>query len=453
MSSRKTSRVRWIAVAAVIAAIMRITSLTAMAEDRVFVRASIEPREDIVVGQRVLYRLDVLGQDGWASLPQLPPIELSGALVYSPRSQSVRLSETIEGESYSGQRYEMWIYPQRAGRIEIPSVVVNASIRTFGVNSEANTKQLQTKSIEFEVGMPRGVTDGTNLVCTTQFNARQSWHPEQLAAQVGDGIERVVTRTIVDVPGMVLTPLRRTELPGIRVYPKQPSIDDSINRGELTGRRTESVTYVFEQPGETELPELVFTWWDIDSKQLREERLPGLTLSVTPNPNTAQAATDVVTTESESRTTVPGILVVVAVVALLCGLCVRHRRSILAKWRQWLASYRASEWSKFRRFVRAASANDPRATLRMLMRWLDYIETGEQPAQLVAFLDRYGDLESRQAAEELVLAAQAPTGIPWDGRRLITEVDRARKRYRSSHRPATAKETMLPDMNPHMHRR
>lgn len=43
---------------------------------------------------------------------------------------------------------------------------------------------------------------------------------------------------------------------GLGVYPKPPVVEDAMQRGEFTGQRVETVTYICEQPGTYTLPAL-----------------------------------------------------------------------------------------------------------------------------------------------------------------------------------------------------
>jgi ribosomal 50S subunit-associated protein YjgA (DUF615 family) len=241
------------------------------------------------------------------------------------------------------------------------------------------------------------------------------------------------------------------KIPGIRAYPRQPATDDSFNRGELTGRRTDSVTYVFQQPGKYELPELTFSWWDLGAKELRTEQLPGLTVEVTPNGDAIRASSEDVTPQSASGSDAPWATVIV-VAMLLCGTALWFRAPLVVKLESWVESYKASERSRFRSFVRAARTNDPRATLRTLMNWLDELEAGKQPAQLEAFLTEYGDADAKQATENLVRAAQACGDVAWDSQKQVKAIRRARNRYKSRPgAPTTVQARTLPEMNPHIH--
>jgi hypothetical protein len=46
-------------------------------------------------------------------------------------------------------------------------------------------------------------------------------------------------------------------MPGLGIYPGEPSVDDRYDRGTLTEKRSETVTYVFETQGRFDLPNMV----------------------------------------------------------------------------------------------------------------------------------------------------------------------------------------------------
>ena len=68
----------------------------------------------------------------------------------------------------------------------------------------------------------------------------------------------------------------------VAVYQEEPAVEDVINRGQLEyGKRIETITYVPARAGEYQLPDIGVSWWDIGSKQLRTENLPGISIAVT----------------------------------------------------------------------------------------------------------------------------------------------------------------------------
>ena len=83
--------------------------------------------------------IEVLGADGWAQITDMGEFEIPGTYVMRTESQGTRLSETIRGTSYTGQRYQLSVYCQRAGRLEIPALPVTVTVKQWGVNAARDT--------------------------------------------------------------------------------------------------------------------------------------------------------------------------------------------------------------------------------------------------------------------------------------------------------------------------
>lgn len=140
--------------------------------------------------------------------------------------------------------------------------------------------RLSTPLIEFVSRTPPGAEGIRGLISTTGLTASQKWEPEIGSPTVGDAIKRTVTLRAEDVSGMAFTPMLHSEIENLGIYPGEPSVEDKFARGDLTGTRVETVTYVFERPGEFEAPGIVLPWWDVRNKQLKRIELPGLSLQV-----------------------------------------------------------------------------------------------------------------------------------------------------------------------------
>lgn len=62
----------------------------------------------------------------------------------------------------------------------------------------------------------------------------------------------------------------RTEIPhGRRNYPEAPQVQDRVDRGDLTGERTDRVTWIVERPGSCQWPDIDIQWWDPAEASLR----------------------------------------------------------------------------------------------------------------------------------------------------------------------------------------
>jgi hypothetical protein len=221
-------------------------------------------------------------------------------------------------------------------------------------------------------------------------------------------------------------------------------VQDQVERGDLTGKRIETVTYVCERPGRFTLPALVIPWWDVKNQQLMRVTLPAVTLDVAPGPvqgNGATAPAGEVSGRSWLRWTLGPALLITAAMAVLW----HRRRVLLAAWERRRVQRQTSEAGLFAQLLDACRANDARAAYNGLLRWLDARHRGPDAATIEAFLARHPNPDLRRQVETLqesVLGREAH----WDGVALADGLRQARRheQRRSRHMG----EARLPDLNP-----
>lgn len=416
---------------------------SAIAGGEVILRASVTP-ETAWVGQRVLLQIDVLDNSGWAQITRFGEVELSGAYLVRSDSQGTRLQETIDGVSYSGQRYELSIYPQVAGAIEVPAILVEIATKVWDASATERVQRDKTPRVTISSKLPPGAENVRSLISTSRLTATQAWEPTIDAPKVGDALERSVTMQAENVSGMAFFPLAHREIAGVGVYPAEPSVQDSADRGTLTGKRVEHVTYVLEQAGETQLPDVELTWWNLTDETLEHVVLPGLRLNVTRAPagpsGTIGPSDD--TQLSFRNYWLPAILVVA-----FGFLFLRFRKRIARRWSLWRTDRKKSETRVFRIAIRSIGTGKTHAALRDLMRWIDRINQGERPARLDVFLRRYGDDRTREIVDHGLRNLESDRRIS-DPSTLITGLSAARDRWRGDRKSKKLAQNPLPALNP-----
>jgi len=223
------------------------------------------------------------------ALPEVP-----GGYLLQADSTTIKLSETRDGLAWQGLRYALFFYPQRAGQLVVPSFDVGFSA-SAGYGSVPTQFDDRTPALSIDARLPPGADGGGLLVTTDSFGMEASWSPriepgKALELKVGDSLTLTVEREAGDVPGMVFAPLPVYSAPGLGVYPETPRVNDRVDRGSLTGRRTDSITWIFEKEGEYSIPALEFQWWDPGTEQLSNRSVPAVDVSVVANPAYAGSA-------------------------------------------------------------------------------------------------------------------------------------------------------------------
>jgi len=367
-----------------------------LAAEPIILRTSVTPAESWV-GQKVIMHVDVLAKDGWAQIKKVGDVEVPGAYLLRLETQGTRLSETIEGDSFTGQRYELMLFAQRAGTLTVPPVPVDIEVKTWGAGAGTRIHRMSTPRVEFLIRTPPGAAGIRGLISTEDLTANQSWTPEIDSPVVGDALKRTITLRAIDVSGMAFAPLSHDRIEDLGIYPGEPEVDDRFARGDLIGTRIETVTYVFERAGAFEIPDLEFSWWDVGAGELKLLVLPGLSLQVAGNA-VAETATD----ESSPQNSPRLLWSVLIVVLIATVVALRFGRPTANRWAAWRKARSEREVVYFRRIAQSGRLGDERAVLRDTMRWLDRINDDSRPARLDQFLQKYGEARTQENVSELI---------------------------------------------------
>lgn len=350
--------------------------------DKPVIRTKIDPAEGIVVGQPVRLDIDVLFPGEMVRPPLVRLPEAPGAQIFRFETQALTIRDRVDGRDYVGQTFEFVLFPRRGGTIDIPAAKVTLLDRSGGPVGTAEGSPSQ-----IAVTVPPGIDASGPVLVSDKVEVRQEWSPDPAQAKLAPGgaIVRTIRRQADGVPALGMAEFSFTAPQGVRVYADPPVVEDSSNRGQVTGSRTDKVTYVFERAGSYDLPALSQPWWSLSGKQARTETLPGVAVTV------AAAATSA----SEQLRLDP--------IWIAWGLLGLAGLALLALGGRFLARalhirrehYHASAAFARRQLLRAAGTSDPRFTYRALMDWrgrlspVDLAAADRDPA-LAASTDRLG---------------------------------------------------------------
>ena len=390
------------------------------------------------VGQEVELYLE-LWSDGLSfgdQLFQLPPVR--GGFLLQADSSTVKLNENRDGVQWQGLRYTLLFYPQKAGRLEIPSFDVSFSA-SAGYGTEPSRFAQRTEPLFIDSRLPPGAQAGSLVTTTSDFSMQSSWAPATpadgpLQLKVGDALTLSLTRTAQDVPGMVFAPLPKFEIDGLAVYPDAPQVKDRINRGQLNGMRSDSVTFICERAGEYEIPEIRFQWWDPDGQVMAQEIIPALEVSVAVNPAYAAGGEQKATGGSAWSLNLKSTGLVVAILLLLAYAAYRLA-PVIAEWlRQRRKEYEAGERWAFEQASKACEAGTPAVTYRAVSLWLARFDRREPNKTLLEWSIASGDKDLAREARLLQERVAAGSAGEWSGRKLGQLLVQHRKHPRETGR-------------------
>ncbi len=414
------------------------------------IRLQFAAERPVWVGQQVTLNLDLLTTGFSFGDQQFLLPEVSGGFLLQTDTTTLKLTERRGSETWQVLRYPIAFFPQRAGRLEVPAFRVSFSA-SAGFGQEPQRFSVLTEPVSLDVTRPPGIEDDGLLVTSAEFDLRATWSPrlmpeaddEPATARLGDAITLKVTQSAADISGMVLPGLPVHRAPGLAAYPQAPRVEDKVARGTLRGARTDSVTWVFEQAGRYDFPEIRYRWFDPASRQVRESLVPGLALTVVAPPGGPVGGAG-----SQSARWAPlsswGWVILLALLAVVAGVSWRYLvPRLIAFLRHRKRRLEAGEPALFKTALRACRHHDAAAAYTALSRWAQEFGTAGASKSLIAFAAGY-DPAFRQSVEALQRALV--DGVAWDGGQLADMLPRVRRQLGSRHPSAPA--VALAPLNP-----
>lgn len=319
-------------------------------------------------------------------------------------------------------------------------MAIDVEIKGWGADAKEEIVAMATPPLTLNVRPVEGVEPGEPMISTTEFSITQKWEPESTDLAAGDAVTRTIEFYAAAVSGMVFPPVPQQPIEGVGVYPSSPAVDDVYSRGDLSGRRVETFTYVMEQAGSHRLEDSSFAWWNIKDEVLETVTLEGRTFNV--EAATAAAGRTTAAVSGQKRSTVAYFMYGGAAL-LLPALFFLLRAPAKRSCQRWVERRRASEKHLFQAVTRRALEHDDIAFLNALMYWLDTITEDNRPARLDLFLSRYGSDDAQKGCAELKAAA----GTPESGAKIeafLAALKQARSNFLSVQKKKQRSEQLLP---------
>jgi hypothetical protein len=426
--------------------------LCSQAQPKPVIRARILPGANVIVGQPVQLEVDVLVPNYFTGSITYPVFDLQGAIVELSEDRPQHLNEQIGGVSYAGIRQHYVLYSEQPGTFSIPPAELLVPYAASPPTSVSTT--LKLPPLQFEASLPEAARNLDSFLPTTQLRLDEKWSPPPQHVHVGDSLSRTVTISARKVQAMLIPPVPFAAPEGVRVYRKNPTVNDQkTDRGEfLRGVRSQTATYLFEKPGVYELPSISVTWWDLSINKLRTSTLPAVKLMIDPTPAYVSelppapvAGAQAPSSKRNWRDFVPLISWIAAGLFLVCAVSwvlYRYGGRMRSAYGRARKSRYEAEPAYWRRFQRACKNNDAPQAYSSFLAWLRRAEPEMtvdrfQSSAADAFLDR-----ELHGLSHALFAGKSE--VSWSGSNLESAVAKTRHSAEKRRR----KKYSLPPLNP-----
>ncbi len=337
------------------------------------------PLAKAYVGQRLPFFVELRSKGPFGGATSFTLPEVPGSILVKVGDPVVS-SDEVDGQSWFVQTHEFALFSQHEGPLRIPEFPVRFGSRE-AISGPVMEMEAKVPMLSVEIERPAGTDPQRFLVTAQNFSVEERWNPVPSGeVKTGAVFKRTITQSADDMTGMALAPAPTTAPEGIHVYPGNPEVEDKTERGDFSGQRTETLTYLVERPGTYTLPAIRYDWWNPEPGRLESKTLPAVRFTAIASPEIAAKPA------SERWFLVGGILAVAAGLTALgwyFRLPVQH--TLQSLWNRIDPPERRAE----RAFLRACRRNDARAAAHAWTSLRDDVPADEALHGLIIDLQRH----------------------------------------------------------------
>lgn len=385
---------------------------------------------EAIPGTPLSLRLTVLVPTYLPSPPEWPGLEALNVMVRLPERSTGPTSARVGDETWAGVTRHYRLYPMVPGEFEIPPQTVQVTY----ADSESGDRQqinLTTDPLRFRGVVPPDAESLDPFLAAESLTLEQSRNGGEGPMKPGDSLTWTVTVKVSGTSPMFLPKLLpELSFSGVAIYPDEPAVSETSDRGVMAGTRTESVTLLTQAGGQFAVPAISLDWYNLTTSQVETASVDGFGVEIDAPPAAPLEKVD--------WRMLLGIAVLVLVGILLVFWSVRRWGGAVRQ--RWLAARQrrlASEAHAYRQLKNTIARRDFARLYPALDAWRAKVANGDprQDPDIEAALLRLG--EGRYGGKNV-----AATNASWKA--LGSAVAHARSMNRGNETTTHA----LPPLNP-----
>lgn len=263
--------------------------------------------DSVAVGQPFVLRMRVLVPTFMPQPPVFPTFETPGLIIKLPSRSSSPISEKIDGASWAGVSRTYRIYPTKEGPVTLPVQDVVITYKDLDTNEEVRHVE-PSPEVTFTATIPEAARGLNPMILANGLQITQEWDAPEGELAVGDAVVRRLKATIngtsaLFIPDLLAeNPVSDTAVPEatpdakpepaappsktarFATYPQEPTLQESFDRGILSGTRSMQATYIAQTGGTAQAPDINLSWFNLKDNAVETISLPGRAFDVAAPP-------------------------------------------------------------------------------------------------------------------------------------------------------------------------
>ncbi|GAA4357481.1 BatD family protein [Kangiella marina] len=395
---------------------------------KIKLRANLSDTE-VYVQQQLIFTVRIY-RSVVARNQQITPIRVTNALV-EQLGDSKAFDVVKDGNDFRVVEQRYAIFPQQSGEMTIEPMTYSATVleesqgRSPWQRSQLKPLSLSTQKYTVNV-KPKPQNAAEPWLPATKLELEAEWQPKNQTFRVGDpaNLDFIIKGT-----GLLKTQLPSVTFPeqqGVTIYRDTPQYRQRINRFGVNSYHFEKIAVIPSESGEITIPEIKVPWWNVKTDQQEYATLPAQTIQVqqsskqitsddnqTVIPQGKQIATQQEPEAQEKQTLLTNEQNYWKYITFALGILWLLTLFLLMRQKSQPAYPQASDLNQDRsgddealsaslkRAIKAAKANDPRATIQCLSAWLRGAATNVSATNIRQFIAFCESHELSDLAKEL----------------------------------------------------
>lgn len=347
-------------------------------EDAVLLKTEISDAHPYV-NQEVIYSVKLYTSRRLLDADYEPP-QVKNALII-PLGNADRSQVNKNGIEYMVETIQYAIFPQKSGSLTITPPRFSALV--FDMVPGKVQREGKPLTLNVKAAVQGGAK--TPWLPAKQLQLTEHYDKSAKTIEQGGMLTRTVTLKAVGVPAQLLPPFTWDSPDTFSVYPEKPVESTVYQHGDIVGSVTVKLSYLFNQSGRVDIPEVKLPWFNTVTGQSQMVTLPARTIMVKGQakdsgpallkagaPQGASVATRSATIASPPKITIHSVLSQRVAWAwwIALGFALLWVMTLLAWWRARRApGPRDQPADAKKRLRQACLANDAGAAKNALLAW------------------------------------------------------------------------------------
>ena len=242
-------------------------------EDAVLLKTEISDAHPYV-NQEVIYSVKLYTCRRLLDADYEPP-QIKNALMI-PLGNADRSQVNKNGIEYMVETIQYAIFPQKSGSLTITPPRFSALLFDMVPGKVQREGKPLTLNVKAAV---QGATK-TPWLPAKQLELTEHYDKSAKTIEQGGMLTRTVTLKAVGVPAQLLPPFTWDSQDAFSVYPEKPVENTVYQHGDIVGAVTIKLSYLFNQSGHVEIPEVKLPWFNTATGQSQMVTLPAQTIMV-----------------------------------------------------------------------------------------------------------------------------------------------------------------------------